>query len=308
MSLLATLLGPTANGSRYLELLSSYTTRMSFETLLRPIQNWLRLAWPPSVEPRCDARTPYSMNELALLLCGNGAHGTAGIALSQLSKSIERFSSRAARFHAEDSSDETLSYGPFCARVLLENGCAALVGRLDSFRMLYLSEFQTQPEYEYGKRVKSAFAWTGDVIPEDKHGGALWSADHDLPKISRALFSKHFDHVFWKPALARLLDHVSTLATDPLLADVLNIDPDRFIDETKGRSAQLYSTLSKGVHWEFFTSAILFDEVTVKSAIRDAILLVAHLGLASHFVHTAYASLGPDVAVDSYKAIRRLIP
>lgn len=280
---------------------------MSFEPIIRRMQRWLSLVWPPSVDPS-QAQTTHSMNELALLLCGDGADGTAGIALGQLSSSITGFSTRAARFLAEEATDETLSYGPFCARVLLENGCAALVGRLDSFRMLYLSEFQAQPEYEYGKRVKSAFAWTGDVIPDEKQSNVLWNADHDLPKISRALFSKHFDHIFWKPALARLLDHVSTLAPDPLLADVLNIDPDRFIDESKGRSAQLYSTLSKGVHWEFFTSALLFDEDTVKNSIRESILLIAHLGLASHFVHTAYASLDPNVAIDSYKGIRRLIP
>lgn len=248
------------------------------------------------------------MNELALLLCGTGADGTAGIALNQLSNSIKSFSSRAVRFLTEEAADETLNYGPFCARVLLENGCAALVGRIDSFRMMYLSEFQSQPEYEYGKRVKSAFAWTGDVIPDDKQSNALWNADHDLPKISRALLSKHFDHIFWKPALTRLLDHISKLDSDPLLADILNLDPEHFIDETKGRGAQLYSTLSKGVHWEFFTSALLFDEITVKNSIREALLLVTHLGLASHFVHTAYASLDPDSAVDTYKAIRRIVP
>jgi hypothetical protein len=174
--------------------------------------------------------------------------------------------------------------------------------------MLYLSEFQAQPEYEYGKRVKSAFAWTGDVIPDEKQNNVLWSVDHDLPKISRALFSRHFDHLFWKPALASLLDHVSTLDADPLLTDVLNIDPDSFIEESKGRSTQLYSTLSKGVHWEFFTSALLFDEATVKNSIRETLLLVTHLGLASHFVQTAYASLDATVAVDAYKAIRRPVP
>lgn len=248
------------------------------------------------------------MNELALLLCGTGADGTAGIALSQLSSSIKGFSSRSVRFLADDATGDTLSYGPFCARVLLENGCAALVGRLDSFRMMYLSEFQSQPEYEYGKRVKSAFAWTGDVIPDDKQNNVLWSAEHDPPKISRALLSKHFDHIFWKPALIRLLDHISKFNSDPLLADILNLDPERFVDETKGRSVQLYSTLSKGVHWEFFTSALLFDEITVKNSIREAVLLVTHLGLVSHFVHTAYASLDPDTAIDAYKAIRRIVP
>lgn len=248
------------------------------------------------------------MNEFALLLCGDKSEGTAKVALDQLSNSIRGFSTKAAKFLTEGITDEALSFGPFCARVLLENGCAALVGRLDSFRMLYLSEFQAQPEYESGKRAKSAFAWSGDVMPDEKSQQLLWSVDHDLPKISRALFSKHFDHVFWKPALDRMLDYVSTLESDTLLADVLNLEPDRFIDETKGRSAQLYSTLSKGVHWEFFTSALLFDEATVKSAIRETFVLVANLGLISHFVHTAYACLGPTDAVSCYKAIRRLVP
>jgi hypothetical protein len=92
------------------------------------------------------------------------------------------------------------------------------------------------------------------------------------------------------------------------LADVLAIDADSYIGETKGRSAQLYSTLSKGVHWEFFTSALLFDESTVKTAIRDTCLLVAQLGLTSHFVPTAYASLEPAEAVDEYISFRKVVP
>ena len=65
-----------------------------------------------------------------------------------------------------------------------------------------------------------------------------------------------------------------------------------------GRSSQLYSTLSKGVHWEFFTSVLVFDEFTVKSAIRDTCLLVGKLGLISHFVPTAFASLEPNEALN----------
>lgn len=260
---------------------------------------------PADVAPQ---NAPHMMNNIAQLLCGNQSEGTARIALDQLSSSIQMFSTRAIKYLTEDITDEALSFGPFCARVLLENGCAALVGRLDSFRLMYLCEFQTQPEYEPGKRAKSAFAWFGDVMTEEKPNQTLWSVEHDIPKISRALFSKHSEHIFWKPALNRLIDHVSTLEADPLLADVMAIEPDRFVDESKGRGAQLYSTLSKGVHWEFFTSALLFDEPTVKNAIRDTLLLVAHLGLASHFIHTAYASLPPCDAVNCYKEFRRLVP
>jgi hypothetical protein len=174
--------------------------------------------------------------------------------------------------------------------------------------MLYLSEFQAQPEYEHGRRAKSAFAWAGDVMPDEKAAQLLWSLDTELPRISRALFSKHLEHIYWKPAVEQMLDFVSTLPHDPLLAEILAIDAETYVGEVRGRSAQLYSTLSKGVHWEFFTSALLFDELTVKSAIRDTCLLVSRLGLISHFVPTAYASLAPREAVSCYVSFRKLLP
>lgn len=249
------------------------------------------------------------MTTLGPLLCGHDqCEGTAKVALDQLRASIDRFGGKATKFLNGEASEEMLSFGPFCARVLLENSCAALVGRLDAFRMLYLSEFQAQAEYEPGKRARSAFSWAGDVIPDDKSAQPLWNIEHDVPKISRALFSRHFEHVYWKPAVESMLDFVSRRATDPALADILSSDAETYIGETKGRSMQLYSTLSKGVHWEFFTSALLFDESTVKAAIRDTCLLVGHLGLTSHFIPTAYASLDPAKAVDEYIALRKLVP
>lgn len=249
------------------------------------------------------------MSNIGLLLCGHDKiEGIPKAAFGQLASSINSFASRGIRFLNEDVSNETLSFGPFCARVLLENSCAALVGRLDPFRILYLSEFQTQPEYEHGRRARSAFSWTGDVIPDEKSTQTLWSPDYDLPKINRALFSKHLEHIYWKPAVEKMLDFVSTLPQDPVLNDILAIDADSYIDENKGRSVQLYSTLSKGVHWEFFTSALLFDEATVKGVIRDTCLLISHLGLTSHFIPTAYASLEPNKAVEEYINFRKLVP
>ena len=105
-----------------------------------------------------------------------------------------------------------------------------------------------------------------------------------------------------------MLDFISTLPQDPTLKDILAIDADTYIDENKGRSVQLYSTLSKGVHWEFFTSELLFDETTVKGVIRDTCLLISNLGLTSHFIPTAYASLEPNKAVEEYINFRKLVP
>jgi hypothetical protein len=249
------------------------------------------------------------MNEMGSLLCGSTKRaGIAKSALDQLSKSIGTFSTRAVKFLAEDLSEDAVVFGPFCARALLENACAALVGRLDAFRMLYLSEFQAQPAYEATKRAKSAFSWTGDVIAEEKAGSNLWSVDHDLPKISRALFSRHLDHIFWKPAVDQMLDFVSSNNSDPVLAELLALDAANYINEARGRSTQLYSSLSKGVHWEFFTSALVFDDATVKDLIRETCLLVAHLGLTSHFIPTAYASLSPQEALDAYLSFRKDVP
>ncbi|WP_147395207.1 hypothetical protein [Azospirillum cavernae] len=249
------------------------------------------------------------MGDIGCLLCGHDrTEGIAKNALGQLSISINNFSARAIKFLAEDASEDMLSFGPFCARVLLENASAALVGRLDTFRILYLSEFQAQPEYEYGKRAKSAFSWAGDVIPDEKNSQNLWHVDHDIPKISRALFSRHVDHIYWKPAVDKMLDFIAPYSGNPSVADLLQLDSEDYINSVKGKSSQLYSTLSKGVHWEFFSSALIFDEETIKTAIRDTCLLVGHLGLVSHFIPTAYASLSPEEAVNAYLSFRKDVP
>lgn len=248
------------------------------------------------------------MEEVGLLLCGNkNTGGIAKSALDQLAMSIVSFSSKALRYLREPKSDESMSFGPFSARVLLENSCAALIARLDCFRMLYLSEFQSQPTYELGKRPRSAFAWTGDVMPHQKAPSVLWHLDHDVDKIDRALFSEYMNHVYWKPAVGTMLDFITTYSNEPILSELLQIPPEKFIDSVRGRGQRLYSTLSKGVHWEFFSSVLILDDLTIKESIRDTCLIIGELGLASHFIPTAYASLQPSEAVDAYVALRRAL-
>ena len=246
------------------------------------------------------------MSDAALLLCGHDqTDGIAKIALDQLRRSVDEFATRALTFLPNVPSDDLITLGPFCTRVLLEAGCAALVGRLDCFRMLYLSEFQAQPEYEISKRARSAFSWLGDVIPDEKGPAHLWSLEHDTAKISRALFSKHMEHLYWKPAVERMLDFAASRHSETPVPELLQLDSETYIDSVRGRSMQLYSTLSKGVHWEFFTNALIFDSNTVKTLIRDTILLLGHLGLTSHFVPTAYARLTPAEAMTAYVSLRQ---
>lgn len=240
------------------------------------------------------------------LLCGEPAgEGLGKIALSQLNGSLENFTNRSISY-LRSSSEDVTTFGPFCARVLLENGCAAIVGRIDPFRILYLSSFQARPEYEATKRVKSAFSWAGDVMPEDKQNQPLWNIDHGLDKISRSLFSAHVEHIYWRPAVDEMLDYISNIEA-PELDELRTIESDKYVDQIKGRFRQLYSQLSKGVHWEFFSSSLQMDEETVKSLLRDTLVHVAGMGLISHFVPTAYACLSENAAVDAYIQFRRSV-
>jgi hypothetical protein len=177
------------------------------------------------------------------------------------------------------------------------------VGRLDPFRLIYLAEFQAQNNFQYGKPSRSGFKWTGDVLPDDKVPGDLWSNEHEANKVSRALFSQYADHAYWRPAAEAALDAIST-DTSSLLAELTSIDPEKYIPEARGRASSIYSTLSKGVHWEFFVSSIVVDEGTLKDAIRDTLLLTAGLGLVSHFIPTSYRRLDAASALAAYKALR----
>jgi len=254
------------------------------------------------------------MAEIGLLMCGAPSdEGSAKTALKQLTDSVNFFGNRLLGLVRPPATEELRAqtiedltrFAPFCARVVLENSCAALMGRFDPFRMMYLCEFQSQPEYETGRRAKSSFAWTGDVLPGDeKVAQTLWNIDYDVPKIGRALLSRHFDHVYWKPAVDRMLDFISNAPRNALLGDILQLESGTFINSIRGRAAQLHSALSKGVHWEFFNSVLISDEVTVRTSIKDTINLVADLGLVSHFVPTSYATLPAANALDLYIEIR----
>ena len=272
----------------------------------RPTQIQHELPWRRR-ERESLTKLRVSADSLGRLLCGQVPdEGIAKVALAQLSSTVNVFGSKVVGFLNDAHPEDLVSFGPFCARVVLENGCAALVARIDPFRILYLTEFQGQKEYLLEKRAKTAFSWAGDVMPDVK-STSLWDIDHDLPKISRALFSSHMDHLYWKPAIENAVDFLSAYAPEPLLVDIISADPEKFIATTRGVSAQLYSTLSKGVHWEFFNSLLLLDEPTVKLTIKEACITMAKLGLISHFIPTAYACIDKNKAVEAYIDFRRVV-
>lgn len=248
------------------------------------------------------------MNELEILLCGRPVvQGSAKRALENIGKTIQAFATRSLAFLKGPATDDVYRLGPFCARVLLENSCTALVGRLDPFRLLYLNEFQSKNEYDVGRRVKTAFQWTGDVFSSEKPNTQLWNAEYDHSKISRSLFSPYTEEICWKPAIEGMLDFIASKDANEALAPLIAYDPKDFLSELRGRSMQVYSTLSKGVHWEIFSSDILLDEPTVKQNIGEVFSIITQLGLVSHFIPTAHASISSEEALTAYIAVQGIL-
>lgn len=241
---------------------------------------------------------------LESLICGS-TNGTdvANTTLAHISTALEKFGERTLRFISEEFTEDASAYGAFCSRVVLENSCAAILGRLDPFRLMYLSEFQSQANYNYGQTSKSTFRWTGDVMSDEKPPASMWSGDHEPTKVSRALLSSYSEHLFWKPGLENLLNYISD-NQNHYLNDLKQEDPFSYIPKKRGKAASIYSTLSKGVHWEFFVSSIVMDESTIKSTMSDCISLVAELSLVSHFIPTAICRLPEDEALLKYIEIK----
>ncbi|MCQ4161010.1 hypothetical protein NON00_13880 [Roseomonas sp. GC11] len=243
-----------------------------------------------------------TINGVGQLMCGNqNIDGIAGSALLQLSSSIVQFSDRMVDLLNRDDSVDRIALGPFCTRVFMENSFAAIMARLDSFRIIYLSEFQNQPEYIHGKRAKSSFSWFGDVIPiDEKSTTALWNIEHDSSKISRALFSQYSNHMYWKNAMAKSLDYVSKKPASAIKSEFSLLDPETFMVQYKGTCQGLYSSLSKGVHWEFFTTAMVYDDNTVTDLIKSTAKIVSQFGFISNFISTSISSCSPDEAWEIY--------
>jgi hypothetical protein len=242
------------------------------------------------------------MEAFSKLVCGDmGGSSEAARALNHIRESIHTFSDKTKSFLNAGGDADLILFGPFSARVIMENSSAALLGRIDPFRIAYLSRFQAQSQYDHTKRAKSAFGWQGDVMSSEKDKENPWSEDLDLSKISRALFSQHVDHLFWRPAVEAALDFVVSLPATPILDEFLRIEADTFISTARGRGGAIYSQLSKGVHWEFFSSAsTTFDPTTVRQVIADTFTWVCQLALVSHFLPGAHGCLSTENAVQAY--------
>ena len=237
------------------------------------------------------------------IICGDlESHGRlASVSLNKMKLSVNHFAEKLFVFLHDDFDDNAQSFGAFAARVVLENSCAVLLGRMDTFRLVYLAMHQASEQYEFGKTVKSGFRWSGDVLP-DVNNPHLWGGAHGVDKVSRALLSDYSDHMFWRDSFTSTLDFIDD-DDDTALNFIKSLESITFVHRIRSHFSRLYSSLSKGVHWEFFVHSVEMDENTLRDLISDTIKYVSTLALVSHFSETFYGTMDRSAALEMYKAV-----
>ncbi len=246
-------------------------------------------------------------NDLSLLTCGNPTDSLGasevGKILIHLQGTIDHVMDQLSWLGAQDDKRISL-FGPFLGRSLLELSATALISRLDPLRILVVRQVQAQPSYHTNIPWKAAIRWQGDVLAAKKVLN-LWGDELDYEKVTKALLGDYYDHLVWRPALQQLLG--GTSGGGNWLAQLGAISYESFTTRKRDEIGRLYSSLSKGIHHEFvLPPGALYDRATVVDLVQRTIHEVADIGLVSHFVAHACASLKHTDAVEIFNRIENL--
>lgn len=184
---------------------------------------------------------------------------------------------------------------PFLARKFLELSLTSLLARIDPVRVIAARKNQRDTSFETGRQNASSILWTGDIFPKNPPPkGNVWQSNNLEKGIERSALGWHFCEVAIAPGLQWLSD-VDNPRSE-WLRELSN--QDKPFDWIKGRLAQLYSTLSKGVHAEYLLDdRTAFDQASVQQHMQDCYRFVLLLSTATHVSPLFFRSLSPENAL-----------
>lgn len=244
-----------------------------------------------------------SMHPLSRLVFGGGGHAAHEESdfhdiLYQLRKSFEL--SLQAFQEMRGCSDYRQRHAfPYSARSLLEISGAAIMTRIDPFRMLALRKCQMHGDYDLGSRAEPSFSWMGDIHTPNGKGEVNWGPGLKVVSASRALLDRPWDELSWRPAFESAIDVLPSHSSG-WLTELRSIQPERFVPTLRGRMLSLYSAFSKGVHHEMVIDRELrLDAVTLAEYGRDLIRILSWLAFVSNFIEHSSVRLSKAEAVSS---------
>lgn len=228
------------------------------------------------------------------LTCGKPVAGELGAALTVIRPNVVQAVSGLCHHRRSRNRDHKI----LCAlygRSLLDLTCAAIIGRMDPFRLAVLRQVQSAADFELGARSEAAIQWSGDVLMRGNGPTPLFSQGYRFDRFDRALLGDVRSILNWIPAFSACIDFLSRLGgakTSDWLSDLVGWEPSSLVPRMRGVLGRHFSLFSKVIHAELLLPPEeTVDQSTLDAAIIEAIRSCATISFISHFDSSAAASL-----------------
>ncbi|MDD2711637.1 MAG: hypothetical protein PHU77_01855 [Simplicispira sp.] len=255
------------------------------------------------------------MQNLANLIAGenpNPSHdGDFTLAMKSIFTSLSNHESELKNYWIDAGKTVDVRIFASCSRMLLEQGCAAILGRLDNIRLVSIIKGSSSVDFKLGQRNASSFIWSKDVLPDVKpSGGNYWTQESMNKGIHRSLLEGHLAEYLFSTGHIPVLDKLIQ-ATESI-----NTIPDWIIDiqkKEKGMAvlanirtmiSEAYSTLSKGIHFEFFLgNNTQPNREEIVKATSKAIIALATIAIYTNLTDIGLHKADSDTAISSFISI-----
>lgn len=228
--------------------------------------------------------------------------------MDAIGDSLEENSKNLVRFWENRDARDFVKFAPSCARLVVEQCSAIILGRMDPVRFVSLIRGGESADFVLGQRNASSFNWTKDVLPDVRPPTSGWWSQETLAKpIYRSLLHGHLADFLFESAhgslISDLTDWTSEMMTLPgWISELLTLETGASALAILRKDAtESYSSLSKGIHFEFLkgnSTSLSQEEVT--SAISDAMTAIATVALYSHFTDISLHKLSRNDALSCF--------
>ncbi len=217
-----------------------------------------------------------------------GAHvGAYAGAIEALLASLNRTTGRLAECITTTDHAFLVDFGPTVGRRVIEEALAVLHGKLDPLRLVVALNGSKSGDFETGRPNRSSYSWSSDVVPTCEPSVGIWT-QRTLEKkegIVRGVLSGHLAHsVFFDGFLPALDGFQAALGDQPVPPWVVDIQRfeagDHLLADIRRRALTTYSSLSKGIHFEFLpTAGYNLQPVEIVSLLRQVIFITSTTAL-----------------------------
>lgn len=254
------------------------------------------------------------MGLLSRLVAGNidtiEHSGEFSRGLKAIEKSVAKHEKEIALHWADTSPTLDARVFSSCSRLILEQSAAALLGRIDPIRMVSIVKGSASVDFKIGYRNASSFMWSKDVIPDTKPGSGFWTQESIGKGVYRALLDGHLADYIFASSHKELQDPLFEATVSKIQLPDWVIELQKFdrgepvLAKLRILASEAYSTLSKGIHFEFFLGKETTPDLKeIRSSTSKAITVIATAALYTHFSDVAVLKIDRDLAIESFLQI-----